>query len=131
MIILDTHVWVWWASNPDLLSRAAEEAVHAGIAEDRLYVSSVSAWEVSLLTRKGRLELTTAVDDWIARSEALPFLRFVAVDNRIAIEANQLPGVIHDDPADRMIVATARILGATLITKDQRLREYPHVKTLW
>jgi len=131
MIVMDTHTWVWWTSDPDSLSRAAEEAIHSALPHSHLCISSVSPWEVSLLVRKGRMELKLDVSEWLARSEALPFLRFIPVDNRIAVEANNLPGVIHDDPADRMIVATARILGATLITKDQRIRDYPHVETLW
>jgi len=70
-------------------------------------------------------------EDWIARSESLPFLDFVPVDNRIAIRSTRLPGSFHADPADRIIVATTLLLGATLITKDDKLRRYPHVDTLW
>ena len=81
--------------------------------------------------RKGRLALTLDVADWIAKTEALPCVRFVPVDNRIALRANSLPGDLHDDPADRLIVATALILGATLITRDTRILAYPHVQTLW
>ncbi len=94
-------------------------------------VSSISCWEVSLLVKKGRLELTTDVEDWIAGSEALPFFRFVPVDNRIALRSNLLNGTLHEDPADRIIVATAVTLGATLITKDQKLRRYSGVESLW
>jgi PIN domain nuclease of toxin-antitoxin system len=71
------------------------------------------------------------VGDWIAASEALPLLQFVPVDNRIALRSTALPGKLHKDPADRIIVATTLILGATLVTKDRRLRRYPHVDTLW
>jgi PIN domain nuclease of toxin-antitoxin system len=101
------------------------------MSEAPVYVSSISCWEVSLLVKKGRLELTLDVEDWIARSESLPFVRFTPVDNQIAVLANRLPGEFHEDPADRIIAATASILGATLVTKDRKLRDYPHVETFW
>jgi len=69
--------------------------------------------------------------DWISHSEALGLLRFVPVDNHIAVRSVALPAPLHDDPADRIIVATALSLGATLVTKDRRLRRYRHVKSLW
>ncbi len=81
--------------------------------------------------RKGRLTLRMPAEEWIARSEGLPFVRFVPVDNRIAVRSNSLPAPIHDDPADRMIVATALVLGASLVTKDRRLLGYRHVKAIW
>jgi PIN domain nuclease of toxin-antitoxin system len=81
--------------------------------------------------RRGRLELSMDVGDWVAKAEALPLLRFVPVDNRIALRSVLLPPPLHNDPADRIIVATALQLGATLITKDEKLRGYPHVRTVW
>lgn len=71
------------------------------------------------------------VEEWGARSEALPFVRFVPIDNRIAVLSTQLGDGLHEDPADRIITATTLALGATLITRDQRLRDYRHVETLW
>jgi PIN domain nuclease of toxin-antitoxin system len=131
LIVLDTHAWLWWLSDPDKLSRRARTAIDASLGSAAVHVSSISAWEVTLLVRKGRLTLRLAADEWIARSEALSFLRFVPLDNRIAVRSNSLPAPIHDDPADRMIVATALVLGASLVTKDARLRRYRPVKTIW
>ena len=131
MIVMDTHAWVWWVSGSGSLSRPARDAVERAMAEDRLHVSSMSAWEVAMLVKAGRLDLTMDVDDWIARSESLPFLHFVPVSNRIAIRSTQLPNYPHKDPADRIIVATTLSLGATLVTKDKKLREYPEVETIW
>jgi len=99
--------------------------------ERTIRVSSISVWEVAQLVVRGRLELTMNVADWVAKSESLPFVQFVPVDNRIAIRATRLPGQLHADPADRIIVATTLALGATLVTKDERLQRYPHVETLW
>jgi PIN domain nuclease of toxin-antitoxin system len=83
------------------------------------------------LAAGGRLELTISAGDWIAASEALPSIRFVPVSNSIALKSVQLPGDLHNDPADRIIIATAVSMGAILITKDEKIRTYPHVKTAW
>jgi PIN domain nuclease of toxin-antitoxin system len=99
--------------------------------ERTIRVSSTSVWEVAQLVARGRLELTMDVADWVAKSESLPFVQFIPVDNRIAIRATRLPGQFHADPADRIIVATTLALGATLVTKDSRLQQYSHVETLW
>ena len=84
-----------------------------------------------MLVARGRLELTMPVRDWIAISEGLSFLHFVPVTNNIAIKSVQLPGELHGDPADRLIVATALSMGSALVTKDEKILNYPHVKTIW
>lgn len=101
------------------------------MATSQVYISSISCWEVCLLVQKKRLDLTLDPAEWIARSEALPFFRFAPVDNRIAIRSNALPGDFHDDPADRIIVATAMTLAVPLITRDQKIIDYPHLETVW
>jgi PIN domain nuclease of toxin-antitoxin system len=128
--VLDTHAWVWWVAGDRRLSKAAGREIDRAMGGGALRVSSISAWEVATLVRRGRLELTMEVGDWIARTEALPFLRFVPVDNRIALRAVSLEG-LHDDPADRIIVATALSLGARLVTRDRRLRASRGVETIW
>ena len=131
MIVLDTHVWLWWISNPELLSSAARKTLDHAMADGEICISSISAWEVAILVKKGRLDLTMSAEDWIARSEALPFLRFIPVDNRIALKSANHPGQLHDDPADRIIIATTIMLGGTLVTKDDKIRKYQHVRTAW
>lgn len=131
MILLDTHAWIWWVANPDQISAPARQRIETVIREDSVCISSMSCWELSLLVKKGRLDLTLSPEEWIAKSEELPFFRFIPIDNRIAIRSNDLPGDLHDDPADRVIIATALTLGVPLITKDQKIRDYPHVETLW
>ncbi len=130
MIALDTHAWVWWVAGDPRLSDAARDEIEIAMGTGSLVVSSISAWEVAMLVRRGRLELTMPVEDWVARSEALPFLRFVPVDTRIALRSVGLTD-LHDDPADRIIVATAVSLGARLVTRDRRLQAYQGVETLW
>lgn len=131
MIVLDTHVLLWWVSNPDQLSRKARSTIERTIADGSIYISSISAWEIAMLVERKRLSLTMDVKDWITRCEAIPYIKFVPVTNSIAIKAVQLTGDIHNDPADRIIAATAISMGVALVTMDQKLRNYQNVKTLW
>lgn len=131
MIVLDTHALLWWVNDPATLSIPARNAIDAAVESRMVHVSCISSWEVALLVERGRLRLALDVRDWLCRCEALPFLSFVPLDNAIAVESVRLPDFPHADPADRIIAATALSLGAVLVTKDDKLRNYPHVKTLW
>lgn len=131
MIVLDTHAWIWWVSNPEFLSEKAKQIIDEAVANRNVLISTISTWEVAMLVSRGRLKLTMPPDDWVAASEALPFFDFVPVSNSIALKSVQLPGVLHNDPADRIIIATAISLGAVLVTKDENIRNYEHVKTVW
>lgn len=131
MIVLDTHTLVWWVSSPDKLSDKAKRAIKRSIKEGQIFVSSISVWEIALLTKKGRLKLTMDLESWISKVSQLAFLKFVPVDNSIALYSVNLPGTIHSDPADRMIIATARHLGAKLVTSDKRILKYKHVRAIW
>jgi PIN domain nuclease of toxin-antitoxin system len=122
MIVLDTHALVWWLDNPAQLSRPASEAIEHAMKTKSVYVSCFSAWEIAL---------ALDVRDWLARCERLPFLSFVPVSTAIAVESVRLPDFPHADPADRIITATALSLGAQLVTKDEKLRSYPNVQTVW
>ena len=131
MIVLDTHTLLWWVNDPSTLSIPAKKAIDAAVESMSVHVSSISAWEIALLVERGRLRLALDVRDWICRCEALPFLTLVPLDNAIAVESVRLPDFPHADPADRIIAATALSLGAVLVTKDDKLQNYPHVKTIW
>lgn len=132
MIVLDTHALVWWVSDPRRVPLKARRLVDAASrTTDAIAVSSISIWEVALLVARGRLKLTLDTDTWIANLQALPFLTFVPVDNHIAFRSVQLEGFPHRDPADRIIVATALGLNATLVTADKRLWAYRPVATVW
>ena len=131
MIVLDTHVLIWWISDPEKLSHAARKAIANEKAASTLAVSSISIWEIYLLVKKERLKLTMDTDKWVEKITSLPYVQFVPVDNSIAAKSVTLPGEFHSDPADRMIVATARERGIVLITADERIRQYSHVQTLW
>jgi PIN domain nuclease of toxin-antitoxin system len=131
LILLDTHIWVWWLSDPGKLAPTARKAIVEAAADRAVYVSAISAWEIALLASRGRLEFTMDAADWIAKSEALPFLHFVSVDNVIAVRSVRLEKPFHQDPADRIIIATAVIMGAPVITNDAKILKYPHVRTIW
>ena len=128
-LLLDTHAWVWWVNGGAELSESVRRQIDAARADERLWVSAISAWEVALLAQRGRLVLRVPVREWIARCEALRGLRFLPVDNAVAIRSVELTG-LHADPADRLIVASAEQLVATLVTRDERLRAWRGVQTL-
>ena len=131
MIVLDTHVLLWWVNDPTVLSIPAQKAINTARESQSIQVSCISSWEIALLTKRGRLQLTLDVRDWLCRCEALPFLTFVPVSTAIAVESVRLPGFPHADQADRIIAATALSIGAPLVTKDEKLHAYPHLKTIW
>ena len=131
MIVLDTHAWIWFTSKPDVLSRKAKNAVEAAVKGKSVLISSISAWEVALLVKKKRLTLSMDVTDWIAKSENLPFIQFIPVSNSIAVKSVNLPQPLHMDPVDRIIIATALSTGAPIVTKDKKILDYSHVKTIW
>jgi PIN domain nuclease of toxin-antitoxin system len=131
MILLDTHVWLWWVSNPDNLSEKAAEVIDEAISRRGVLISSISSWEVAMLVRKGRLELALEVEELVMKTEALPFVNFIPVDNHIAVKSVSLSSSIHSDPADRIIMATSLVNNALLITKDEKILSYSEVRTLW
>ncbi len=129
MILLDTHTWIWWVDDSAQLSQRAKVTIDTAAADSGFYLSSISAWEVAMLVHQGKLQLTMDVDIWVAHTEALPFVTFVPISNRIAIQSVTLP--IHPDPADRIIIATALSLGATIVTKDSKMSAYTNIQTIW
>lgn len=131
MIVLDTHIWLWWVSNPETLSKAARQATRQAVADQGIVISSISVWEVAMLVEKNRLELSIDVRDWIRKTESLPYVTFIPVDNTIALRSANLPGSFHKDPTDRIIVATALSLGLPIVTKDKKILGYEHVTSIW
>lgn len=131
MIVLDTHILVWWVNGSGLLSKTAEKAINNTLAQgDEIIISSISAWEIAMLINKGRLVLSMDVENWLNTISQIEGIRFLPVDNEIGIKSTLLPGDFHKDPADRMIVATARKLAAPLVTADEKIIQYKHVKTI-
>jgi PIN domain nuclease of toxin-antitoxin system len=132
LISLDTHVLLWWASGErDRLSAPAIRAIEAELDGGRILVSSICAWELAMLVDRGRVALSIDTEEWLALAASVEALQFVPVDNDIAIKSVALPGEFHKDPADRIIVATARKLATPLVTADEKILAYPHLRTIW
>ena len=131
MIVLDTHAWIWWISNPEKIGAAATSAIEQAMEENGIFLSSISTWEIALLVAKGRLTLSINVRDWVRKTESLPFIRFMPVDNTIALRSVDLPGAFHADPADRIIAATALSTGLPLVTKDEKIQACSFIQTIW
>ena len=131
MIVLDTHAWLWWLHEPARLSSRARTAIEEAEASRSLRVSTISVWEVAIKVASGKLALPMDLDTWFGRAQSYPGIELVSVDARDALESTRLPGSFHRDPADRLIVALARRHGAPLVTRDQRIRDYGHVTSIW
>lgn len=131
MIVLDTHALVWWVAGDALLSKKAKAAIRREQSGGAIIVSTISAWEIAMLVERERLLLSMDVSSWLATVAEIEAVRFEPVDVNVATKSVVLPGKFHKDPADRMIVATARKLAAPLVTMDDKIRAYAHVKTIW
>ena len=123
-LLLDTHIWIWLADNPTRLGRAAYEALKHSANE--LWLSPISTWEALTLNHKGRIKFDSDVDTWIARTTAT--LKQAPLTHEIMITARHL--ALHQDPADRILAATALVLDLTLVTSDERLLNLGNIKTL-
>jgi len=123
LFLLDTHVLVWLFEGNTKLGRAARAAIQGAADENGALVSAITPWEIGLLVNKGRLKLGAEVMQWIRSVLAKPGVQLAALSPEIAVDSTRLPFAVHPDPADRILVATARHLGATLVTADARLLE--------
>lgn len=123
--LLDTHVWVWTQESPETLGPGTRSALAA--EENSLFVSPVSSLELAQLARAGRLTLAGRLETWISESLQGLIADTVSLSHEIAVGAYDLPGEFHRDPADRILVATARVHDFTVVTADSRILTYPHV----
>lgn len=130
MIILDTHVWLWWLHDPKKLSRRASNAIKNAEADASIRVSAISVWEVAVKTALGKLSLPLDIHRWYEMASAYPAITIEPLFPLDAIDSTVLPGHFHQDPADRIIVAMARRYDAPLATVDQKILDYEHVETI-
>ena len=128
--LLDTQVWIRAMEDPEALPTAVRSMLFKSRSMP-FCLSVISAWETSKKESLGKLKLSFPVRHWLAMAIREPFIRLQPLTVDIAHESNHLPGDFHRDPADQIIVATARLHRLTLITADQRILAYPHVRSLW
>ena len=122
---------MWWLTRALGLSRKAERTLAAHGDPGQIVVSAISLLEIATAVRRGRLELSIPLDQWLADINSLPEIRIEPVSADIAALAGSLAEPMHGDPADRLIVSTAFTLGVPLVTGDKKLQEYRGVKTIW
>jgi PIN domain nuclease of toxin-antitoxin system len=126
VILLDTHIWIWWVHGDERLSPRHQQILTANEASG-LGVSVISCWEVAKLVELNRLTLPCRLETWFAQALAYPGIRLIELTPAIAIESTRLPPPFHRDPADQLIVATARVAACPLLTADEKILAYPHV----
>lgn len=129
--VLDTHAWLWWVNGDRRLSSKARKAIERAGARGELYLSVYSIWEVAKRVEKGQLGFNQPLDEWLDTALAAEGLQVAPLTRALILDSCRLPQPFHGDPADQIIVATARAHGAILVTRDARLRDYSHVRSVW
>jgi PIN domain nuclease of toxin-antitoxin system len=124
-LLLDTHIWLWYAEGvAERLRPASVKKLDDARRRDGLCVSAISVWEIGMHNVKGRIQLSVPLRDWIERSLSAPGIRFVPLNAAAAAEGTLLPGDPQGDPADRFLMATARVEELVLATRDRGILEY-------
>jgi PIN domain nuclease of toxin-antitoxin system len=129
-VLLDTHLWWWWVTGERGPSRAQKRILTRIGPEAPALLSDISLWEVATLVSLGRLALTIPLREWLENAAAPPLVRRCDVSPAVAAAVAALPDDFHRDPADRLIVATAQVHGATVLTKDRRIIDAKLVPTI-
>lgn len=129
-ILLDTHVWIWYALGSAELKKESRVKIEAACKENKIYLSAISLWEISMLEKKQRIKFEMPSLEWIDQSIELMPLIVLPLTPAIAADSCSLPGDFHADPADCMIVATARVERLTLLTRDEKMLAYAKKKYL-
>jgi PIN domain nuclease of toxin-antitoxin system len=124
LLLLDTHVWLWLVAGSPDLSTEVRHTIDGAATAGSLRISAISFWEIALLAWRGRIVLGKPIGSWLEEALADPGPAINPLSPEIAIEAYALPEAFHRDPADRLIVATARVANATLMTRDRRILDY-------
>jgi PIN domain nuclease of toxin-antitoxin system len=130
MILLDTHAWWWSLTEPENLSKIAIKTIRQTKSDQRM-IASISIWEFAMMTAKKKIRLKISVAKWLSQALQETGLGVIEISPQIAIDACNLPGNFHKDPADRLIVATARVNNLRLVTKDEKMLDYPYVDAIW
>lgn len=125
LLLLDTHVWIWLMNgDPALRGSPAVPAIEQAARQGQVGVAAISVWELGMLETKGRIVLPMDGRLWVENALAAPGVCLIPLTPDIAMQSTRLPGAFQGDPADRMLVATARCQGCILVTRDQRILDY-------
>lgn len=119
--LLDTHAWVWWIEGDRRLQRRVRDTLDRLPREQRPYLSAISLWEVAMLVERGRVAFSVSLSQWLGAAAHPRSVRIVPISPDIAAQTAALPVAFHRDPADRLIVASCRVLGVPLLTRDARI----------
>ncbi len=129
--LLDTHTWIWWHMHPQKLSRKVKSIIANEDKYEELLLSAISPWEFSKLIEMSRIGISCEPEKWIHEALAMQKLRLIPIYAILAYRSTILHQPFHDDPADQIIVATAREEKAIILTKDRRILNYPNAKSIW
>lgn len=129
--LLDTHAWLWWVTEDRRLSKRAKSKITDSVARGDLWISLISVWELAKKVEKGQLVLDRPVDRWLEDAVSPAGLGVWEMTRPILVQSCALPRPFHGDPADQILVATARHHGAVVVTKDEKIRRYAHVHSVW
>jgi PIN domain nuclease of toxin-antitoxin system len=129
--LLDTHAWMWWVTEDRRLSRRAGKAIDAAQRADDLWLSLISVWEIAKKVEKQQVTLDRPLSDWLDAATTMAGLHLAELTRPILVDSCALPPPFVGDPADQIIVATARHYGAVIITKDRKIRRYAQARSLW
>ncbi|HPJ44353.1 MAG TPA: type II toxin-antitoxin system VapC family toxin [Spirochaetota bacterium] len=125
MFILDTHVWIWLINGDEKIRKAGFlTSINNALKNHSIIIPAICTWEISMLVAKNRISLTENTLEWINKASSAPGISIFPLSPEVAYESTILPGEFHGDPADRMIVATARITNGTLLTFDKQIINY-------
>lgn len=128
MIILDTHAWIWWINESDKLSSNALKAIEQS---ELIGIPAICCWELAMLVSKQRIGLSMDVSVWIDLAFQNPKAQLLELSPEIAVLSTRLPGNFHGDPADRLIVASSLQHKVSLVSKDEKIKNWQHIKLIW
>jgi len=129
---LDTHAWIWWITQDKRLSKHAQTMIRSAISrQEGIWISAISVWEAAKKVEKKQLVLDRPLQQWLNSAVSVEGLLIAELTIDILIHSCELPSPFHGDPVDQIIAATVRYHNGRLITKDQKLLDYPHLKCVW